>query len=52
MRSIHHGRTGKFKVLYAIKSVFEKLGKQDISATMGIAMKLIWGSTINSCGKS
>jgi hypothetical protein len=36
---------------HAIKSLFEKLGKQDellISATTGIAAKLIRGSTIDS----
>jgi PIF1-like helicase len=41
----------KSKVLHAIKSLFEKLGKQDeplVSATTGIATKLIRGSTINS----
>jgi chromosomal replication initiation ATPase DnaA len=43
--------TGKSKVLHAIKSLFEKLGKQDellVSATTGIAEKLIQGSTIDS----
>jgi hypothetical protein len=43
--------TGKSKVLHAIKSLFEKLGKQDeplVSATTGMAAKLIRGSTIDS----
>jgi hypothetical protein len=46
--------TGRSKVLHAIKSLFEKLGKQDellVSMTIintGIAVKLIRGSIIDS----
>jgi hypothetical protein len=53
LTSREKGVTGKSKVLHAIKSLFQKLRKQDellVSATTGIliAAKLIRGSTIDS----